>query len=59
MPQGNFLVTVLTSKEHPIKTMNKNLAMHLNQPKIEQKHSFLLKLLKENLLLCITLEAVT
>ena len=44
MPQGNFLVTVDTSKEHPIKTMNKNLAMHLYQHKIEQKHTFLLKL---------------
>ena len=41
MPQGKFLVTVHTSNEHPIKTMNKNLAMHLNQHKIEQKtHSF-------------------
>ena len=44
MLQGNFLVIVHTSKEHPIKIMNKNLAMHLNQHKIEQEHTFLLKL---------------
>ena len=34
------LVTVHTSKEHPIKTINKNFAMYLNQREIEQKHTF-------------------
>ena len=47
MPQGNFLVTVVTRKEHPIKDINKNLAMHLNQHKIEPKtHFFLIETLK-------------
>ena len=46
MPQGNLLVTVLKSKEHPIETINKNLAMHLNQHKIEQKHTFFIETFK-------------
>ena len=43
--KGN-LVTVHASKEHPIKTINKNLAMQLNQHKIEQKHTIFIETLK-------------